>query len=105
MEGGNAILAQADGSSGPDFFRRISSITVTESPLLSRPMTSPLSPAWPRTLTLLAITTAGPATRGTVRRSSTAVFFALRLFVFFLPIFFEVAFAVVFVEDVTVSAV
>src|ERR1035438_3495751 len=70
--GGSAILAQADGSSGPELFRTISSSTVTDWPLVIRVTTSLLSLAWPRTLTLLATTIAGPATSGVVLSSGSA---------------------------------
>ena len=53
----------------------ISSITVTVWPLVSRVTTSLLSLAWPRTLTLLATTVAGPGTSGTVFNSAPASFF------------------------------
>src|SRR5436190_7329894 len=66
---GNAIFAQAEGSSGFDFARVTSSITVTGSPLVMRPMTSPASPARLRKFTRLATTTADPAVRGTVFNS------------------------------------
>src|ERR1017187_1468656 len=73
--GGNVIFAQADGSSGPELFRTISSNTVTCWPLVIRVTTSLLSLAWPRTLTLLATTTAWPATSGTVLSSGAGAFF------------------------------
>src|SRR5258708_1983403 len=72
---GSMIFAQADGSSGPELLRVISSRTVTWSPLVRRVTTSLLSLAWPRTLTLLASTTAGPATSGTVFNSAARSFF------------------------------
>src|SRR5262245_35877352 len=75
------IFAHAEGSSGLERLRVTSSMTVTGSPLVMRPMTSPASPARLRTLTRLATTTAGPALRGTVLNSGAAAAF---LVVFFL---------------------
>jgi len=73
--GGRTILAQADGSSGPELLWVISSSTVTVCPLDKRVTTSLLSLAWPRTLTWSASTTAGPGVSGTVRNSAAASFF------------------------------
>src|ERR1035438_2258783 len=87
--GGNVIFAQADGSSGPELFRTISSNTVTCWPLVIRVTTSLLSLAWPRTLTLLATTDAGPATSGTVLSSGAGAFFFATAF--FFPAFFFAA--------------
>src|SRR6266581_6737011 len=57
-------------------------------------MTSLLSLAWPRTLTLLAITLAWPATRGVVRNSAIAFFGAGAFFsAFFFGVFFFSALA------------
>src|SRR5262249_24313545 len=64
---GKTIFAQADGSSILEFFRLISSITVTLSPLVRRVTTSLVYFAWPRTLTLLATTVAEPGTSGSLR--------------------------------------
>src|SRR2546426_1162816 len=75
MLAGKRIFAHAEGSSGPDFLRMISPRTVTGWSLVTWPTTSPLSPAWPRTLTLLAMTEAGPATSGTVLNSAAASLF------------------------------
>jgi len=69
------ILAQAEGSSGPELLRTISSITVTVWPLVTCVTISLLSLAWPRTLTLLATTIAGPATSGIVRNSGQVAVF------------------------------
>src|SRR5437667_1072739 len=87
---GKTILAQAVGSLGPEFFSVTSSRTVTCWPLFKRVTTSLLSLAWPRTLTLLAITTAGPATKGRLFSSAAmSFFFAAALFsAFFLLVFF-----------------
>src|SRR5450759_2438331 len=85
--GGNVIFAQADGSSGPELFRTISSSTVTDWPFVIRVTTSLLSLAWPRTLTLLATTVAGPATSGTVLSSGAGAFFLATAF-FFAAFFF-----------------
>src|ERR1017187_5471938 len=91
--GGNVILAQADGSSGPESFRTISSSTVTDWPLVIRVTTSLLSLAWPRTLTLLATTTAGPASIGTVLSSGAGAFcFATAFFSGAFSAFFFAAF-------------
>src|SRR5437588_278877 len=73
-------------------------------------MTSPLSPAWPRTLTLPAMTVAGPGRRGTLLKSASASFFltVAGLAVFFFGDFFFTGFAaaaLVFSEsDALVSA-
>src|SRR5664279_4330681 len=78
--GGSAIFAQADGSSGPELFRTISSSTVTDWPFVIRVTTSLFSLAWPRTLTLLATTIAGPATSGTVLSSRAGALFLATAF-------------------------
>src|ERR1019366_8999342 len=91
--GGSVIFAQADGSSGPELFRTISSSTVTDWPLVIRVTTSLLSLAWPRTLTLLATTTAGPATSGTVFNSGAGAFFSGAFSAFFFAAFFFTALA------------
>src|SRR6516162_5592454 len=89
---GNRILAQADGSSGPEMLCTTSSSTVTAWPLLRRATISLLSLAWPRTLTWLASTTAGPATNGTVLSSAIgSFFFGADFFSAFLPSFFWAA--------------
>src|SRR5208283_3422803 len=92
--GGSRIFAHADGSSGPELFRTIFSRTVTESPFVTRVTISLLSFAWPRTLTMLATTVAGPGTSGTVFSSGAGAFFLAMPFFggvfwpFFLPAFF-----------------
>src|SRR3989442_9804286 len=83
------FFAQADGSSGPEFLRVTSSSTLTIWPLVKRVSTSLLSLAWPRTLTLLAMTTTEPATRGTLFNSAPGGFF-------FVADFFSVLFFAVF---------
>src|SRR5215475_12041219 len=91
--GGRRIFAQADGSSGAESLRRISSRTVRFWPLFTRVTISLFNRAWPRTLTLLATTTAGPATSGGIFKSAAgsdlAAFFC-ELF-FLLLVFFVAA--------------
>jgi len=102
IEGGRVIFAQAEGSSGPEFLRMISSKTVTGSLFVTRPSTSPLSPALPRTFTLLAMTTPEPGINGTVFNSIPALFLAVvgAFAVFFFAAFFFSAFAAgVFVSE------
>src|SRR5262245_13322689 len=74
------IFAHADGSSGPDLFSKTSSSTATCWPLVSFVMTSLFNFAWPRTLTLLATTIAGPAVSGTVFNSAAGSFFLVTVF-------------------------
>src|SRR5579862_4260065 len=89
MSDGRAILAQAEGSSGPELFFVISSITVTFWSLANRVTTSLLSRGCPRTFTWLASTHAGPATKGTVLSSAPGSFF---LATDFLGLFLAAAF-------------
>src|SRR5215469_9076415 len=96
---GNAIFAQADGSSGPESLRTISSITVTGWLFVRRVRISLLSWGFPRTLTWVATHTAGPATSGTVF-SSAPLFLATA----FCPDFFFDFFLALFVAGALVMA-
>src|ERR1035437_10080743 len=67
-----AIFAHCAGSSALCLSKLIWPKTVTASPLTRCATTSPLRPAWPRTLTFLTATSAGPGTSATRSEEHTS---------------------------------